>query len=151
MSKISIQVETPTLELFEEAKELAQAHYEEVEKRSEEHKFHFDPVLLQAIISQGMVVTVVARDEEGGMVGYFANMLSPDTFTNEVVAKEIGIYLTPEARGRGAVKELFFVMEEHLRVSGISLQLIMFKKGHNERVPARLGYEATEVVYQKIL
>lgn len=151
MSNLKVEIEEPTLELFLEAEALAKAHYEEVEKRSGEHEFYMDRELMAALIAGGAIATVTVRDEEDKLVGYFANLQSPDPFTREVVAKEIGIYLSPEVRGSGVIKRLFSVMEKYMKDEGIGVQLIMFKQGHKDTMPLRLGYEVTEVVYQKIL
>ena len=150
MSNISIQVEAPSLELFEEAMGLAKAHYEEVESKSDKLPFKFEPKVIETYISLGLLEVVTVR-VGGELLGYFANVIQPEVFSEHLKAQELGIYLHPSVRRAGVCKRLFEVMEDHLRSIGVELQLVMFKHGHNDKLPLRLGYEVTEVVYQKIL
>jgi GNAT superfamily N-acetyltransferase len=147
VSDIKIAEET-SIATFIEAYALAKAHYEEVEDKDID--FKFDLELMQKYLDLGLVYVITAR-KGGLLIGYFANFVGPDIFTSKIIAKELGIYLTPKYRGGRTFLRMLKAVEDEAKERGAYSQLIMFKKGHDSGLAPRLGYEHTETVYQKVM
>lgn len=143
-------VEDNRRETLEDLVELARAHYYEVEAKSETVPFNLNVDLLSQMVDLGILSVVVARDE-GVLVGYFANMISPDVITSKLISKELGIYLDPSYRGTGVFQEMMSLVEEIAKERGVYSQVLAFKEGHDHGIAEKLGYEKTETLYQKLL
>ena len=98
--------EDSSREVLEEALSLAEAHYYEVEEKSSSVPFTLDTNLLYEYVKLGLLYVVVARTYEGEMVGYFANLITPDPITSKPAGKEFGIYVKPEWRKGSVMKEM---------------------------------------------
>jgi GNAT superfamily N-acetyltransferase len=133
-----------------EALSLAEAHYYEVESKSDKVPFRLDVNLLGEYVKLGLLYVIVARDEEGAMIGYFANLISADPITSKPVGKELGIYVKPEWRNSNVMREMLRIVEEGARDRKAYCQLLAFKEGHDEGIAFKFGYEPTEITYQKV-
>lgn len=142
--------EESTLEVFHECLKMGESHYNEVESKSDRIPYNVDYDLAETLIDLGLVVIITARTE-GRLVGYFVSLISKDFFTSRREAKELGIYIAPEARGTSLFFRLMKETEKNLASKDVKSIYIMFKEGHDIGLGPRLGYEKTETVYQKIL
>lgn len=143
--------EDSSLETMKEALVLAEAHYYEVEEKSSSIPFRLDVGLLQEYVKLGLLYIVVARTHEGEMVGYFANLISPDPITSRPIGKEFGIYVKPDWRRSSVLREMLDLVEQGARDRQAYSQILAFKEGHDEGIAYKFGYEPTEIIYQKIL
>lgn len=129
---------------------LAEQHYYEVEGKSSTIPFALDIGMLIKCSEMGLLSLVVV--EKGGVVvGYMANLVSPDLMTSKLVAKELGIYLDPSVRGSKAFIIMMRYVEKAMRERGVTAQILAFKEGHDTGLAQRLGYSKTETIYQKLL
>lgn len=142
--------EENTLDAFLECLELGEQHYNEVEEKSDKLPYRVDKQMAVQLFNSGMIRVVTVR-LEGELVGYYGNIISPDIFNSKIAARELGIYIKPEHRGGRLFLRLYKYTEACMRERGISEMYVMFKHGHNEKLPLKLGYEPTEIMYQKIL
>lgn len=138
------------LEVAMECIELGINHYYEVEDKSSIIPYNVNWDICKALVEHGLVLIVTVRDEAGTLVGYMINLISEDFMTSQIEAKEIGIYLSPEARGGRTFLKLLGFTQSALLDRGVKTQYIMFKEGHDSGMAERLGYRKTETVYQKI-
>lgn len=138
-------------EVFKECLELGQRHYDEVEVKSNLIPYNVNYSLVKIMADHNLLCVVTARDEAGNLVGYLGNIIAEDFFTSKLEAKELGIYLSPEARGGRTFYKMLKLMEKLMVERGVSTQYLMFKEGHDSGFAERLGYVKTETVYQKIL
>lgn len=148
MSNIVVQEEN-TREAMEQALELARAHYYEVEEKSSKVAFKLDLNLLHEYMKLGLLYLIVAKDEDR-MIGYFANLISPDPITSLPVGKELGIYVDPAYRKTSVFSRMLEKVEEGAKARRAYSQLLMFKVGHDVGLAQKCGYEPTERVYQKV-
>lgn len=125
-------------------------HFSEVEKKSQSFLFELDLDILKLLLDNNQLVVVVALQDEV-LVGYYASVISKDLFTKEEIAKEVAIYVREDLRSSGICTELFRLVEKELISLGISVNYTGFKKDHNEEFPIKLGYEVSEIIYQKVL
>ena len=149
MSNYTVQEET-YYGVLQECMELAKAHYEEVEDKASSVPFNLDLNLIWEYCKMDLIYLVVARDETGEPIGYFANMISPDPITSKPIGKEFGIYVKPEWRGTNVFNEMLKKVEEGAQRRRAYSQLLMFKEGHDVGIAERKGYTPTERVYQKV-
>lgn len=148
MSNISVQEEN-TREAMEQALGLARAHYYEVEEKSSKVEFKLDINLLHEYMKLGLLYLITAREGEE-MIGYFANMVSPDPITSKPIGKEFGIYVDPAYRRSSVFSRMLEAVEEGAKARGAYSQLLMFKEGHDVGLAQKNGYGPTERVYQKV-
>lgn len=148
MSNTVVEEEN-TREAMEQALELARAHYYEVEDKADKVEFNLDLNLLSEYMKLGLLYLVTARDG-GEMVGYFANMISPDPITSLPIGKEFGIYVDPAYRKTSVFSRMLKTVEEGAKARRAYSQLLMFKEGHDVGLAQKNGYEPTERVYQKV-
>jgi len=141
--------EENTYQAMVEAYELAKAHYYEVEAKSDKIEFRLDLNLLDQYMKMGLLYLVLAR-KDGEVIGYFANLISPDAITSRPVAKEFGIYVKPEHRKSSVFTSMLERAEEGAKKRGAYSQLLMFKEGHDVGLAEKCGYEPTERIYQKV-
>lgn len=148
MSEVVVKEEN-TYEAMEQAFELARAHYYEVEEKSSKVGFNLDLELLHEYMKMGLLYLIVAKDGDK-MVGYFANMISPDPITSLPVGKELGIYVDPAYRKTSVFSRMLKAVEDGAKARRAYSQLLMFKEGHDVGLAQKNGYEPTERVYQKV-
>ncbi len=148
MSNIVVQEEN-TREAMEQALELARAHYYEVEEKASKVKFKLDLNLLHEYMKLGLLYLVTARDGDE-IVGYFANIISPDPITSLPMGKELGIYVKPEWRKTSVFARMLKAVEEGAKARKAYSQFLVFKEGHDVGIAQKCGYEPTERVYQKV-
>lgn len=148
MSEVVVQEEN-TRESIEQALELARAHYYEVEEKADKVPFNLDINLIYEYMKLNLLYLIVARDGEE-MVGYFANMISPDPITSLPIGKEFGIYVKPAYRKGSVFSRMLELVEEGGQARGAYSQLLMFKEGHDVGLAQKCGYDPTERVYQKV-
>jgi GNAT superfamily N-acetyltransferase len=141
--------EENTKQVMYEALELARAHYYEVEAKSDKVPFNLDVNLLNYYMEAGILYIVTARDQEK-LVGYFANMISPDPITSQPIGKELGIYVDPAYRNSSVFSQMCAEVEEGAKKRYAYSQLLAFKEGHDHGIAEKLGYEPTETIYQKV-
>lgn len=142
--------EENTYDVLLDAWQLARDHYYEVEEKSDTIPFNLDLGMMEKMLDAGILFIVTAR-VEGELIGYFANLVSPDVYTGKVVSKELGIYLKPEYRGSTAFPRMLQKAEQGAVDRGAYSQMLAFKKGHDFGLAQRLGYEETETIYHKIM
>lgn len=147
MAKIQVEY---SWETCLECIELGILHFNEVESKKDKIPYNVDKAMAKALFEADLLHIVTARDE-GKLVGYFLSLVSPDLLTSELSAKEIGIFLHPDYRGSTLFIRMVKHTEKTLASLGIRQMLIMFKEGHNDQLPEKIGFEKTETVYQKIL
>lgn len=143
--------EENTKAVLEEAKPLAEAHYYEVERKSDQVQFNLDTSLLHSYMKMGIFYVVTARLDNGELIGYFANLVSPDAITSKPVSREFGIYVKPEYRGTEVFNKMMEKVESCAKARHCYCQILAFKEGHNVGIAEKLGYEPTEQIYQKLL
>ncbi len=148
MSEVVVKEEN-TYEAMEQALELARAHYYEVEEKSSKVEFKLDLGLLHEYMKLGLLYLIVAKDGDR-MVGYFANLISPDPITSLPVGKELGVYVDPVYRSSSVFSRMLKKVEEGAKARRAYSQLLMFKEGHDVGLAQMCGYEPTERVYQKV-
>lgn len=142
--------EETSKEVFFECLRLGEQHYNEVEAKSDKVKYNLNYDMASALIDLGLVRVITAR-KDGNLVGYFGVLVTEDFFTSRLTAKELGIYVAPEARGTTCFFRMTKLVESILRDEGVVALELMFKAGHDRGIAERLGYEVTETVYQKFL
>lgn len=130
---------------------LAEQHYNEVESKAKLHPFNPKMDQLRQLQQMGMLCVVTAREENGNLIGYFLMALFDDLINGQRVAQELGIYVARKYRGGSTFVRMEKKMSNILMNRGFKEMRIMFKTGHNNDIPIRLGYEETERVYQKLL
>lgn len=138
------------VEVARECLELGRSHYYEVEKKSSVIPYNVNYDVVEALIEYDLVLIVTVRDEAENLVGYMINLISEDFLTSQIEAKELGIFLSPEARGGRTFLKLLGLSQSLLLDRGVKTQYIMFKEGYDSGMAERLGYVKTETVYQKI-
>lgn len=143
--------EENTRSVLEEAYPLAKAHYYEVEDKANSVKFNLDVNLMHEYVKMGILYIVTARTEEGELIGYFANLVTPDAITSRPVGKEFGIYVKPEYRKSSVFSQMLEKVEEGAKARKCYSQLLSFKEGHNPGIAEKSGYGPTEQIYQKLL
>lgn len=148
MSKVVVQEEN-NREALEQGLELARKHYYEVEDKATKIDFKLDINLLHEYMKLGLLYLVTARDGER-MIGYFANVISPDPITSLPIAKELGIYVEPAYRKSSVFPRMLKAVEEGAKARQAYSQLLMFKEGHDVGLAEKCGYEPTERIYQKV-
>lgn len=146
---IDIKEET-TLKAIKEGVALGVNHYNEVESKSGDIPYKPNMAMFKELLKQGMFVAVTAR-KDGEMIGYFLMLVTKDLLTGSPSAQELGIFVSEEYRGSSVFIRMEREMTKILKRRGLKEMRIMFKTGHNTDMPARLGYEETERVYQKFL
>ncbi len=153
MSNIQYKIQEETTQhAMRQCFELGKKHFEEVESKS--HLIAYNPNIktVQTVLDLGMISIITCRRiDNNELIGYFANLVTEDFFTSTKHAKEIGIYVKPEYRRLGIWNEMTKVAEDIAREKGAILQVVGFKKNHNEELPLENGYERTETIYQKYL
>lgn len=137
-------------EVFFECLRLGEQHYNEVESKSDKIKYNINYDMAATFIEHGLVRVVTAR-AAGKLVGYFGVVVTEDFFTSKTIAKELGIYLSPEVRGSSCFFRMTRAIEQLLEKEGVPLLVISFKGGHDNGLAQRLGYSLTETAYQKFL
>ena len=137
-------------ETLQEAMGLASAHYYEVEDKADKVPFMLDTSLLGQYLKADLLYIVTARDLQGTLVGYFANMISPDPITSLPIGKELGIYVDRAWRNTGVFREMLKAVEQGAEDRYAYSQLLVFKQGHDHGIALKCGYEPTEIVYQKV-
>ena len=143
--------EESNIEVFTECLMLGQKHYNEVEAKANLIPYNVNYDSMKLMAEYGLITVVTVRNEQGMLVGYMGNLVGEDFFTSQLEAKELGIYLAPEARGGRVFLKVIRLMEQLMRERGVVTQYIMFKEGHDAGFAERLGYLKTETVYQKLL
>ena len=143
-------MEETSYEAIKECVLLGRDHYNEVEEKANTIPYNINYSMLKAMTEAGLIVAVTVRDS-GRLVGYMANLVGEDFFNSRLEAKELGIYLAPEARGGRTFIQMMKKTEECMASRGVVTQYLMFKEGHDVGLAQRLGYEKTETVYQKHL
>ncbi len=143
--------EENTREVLEEAKPLAEAHYYEVEEKGDKVEFRLDTSLLYEYMKMGIFYVVTARTEAGELIGYFANLVSPDPITSRPIGREFGIYVKPEYRNSQVFTQMMEKVEEGAKARRCYSQILAFKEGHDVGLAQKLGYGPTEQLYQKVL
>lgn len=130
---------------------LGALHYDEVfEHKKDSVPKNFNWQFLKICLDNGLMHIVTAR-KEGELVGYFADLVSPDMFSSTFVAKELAIFVMKEHRGSKLFGRMLQFVEDLLIKNGVTSQVLAFQKGFNEELPLSFGYRPTEVVYEKIL
>lgn len=150
MAMYKVQEES-SIEVFTECLLLGQSHYEEVEEKSNQIPYKVNYDMMKVMAAHGLISVVTVRDSEGVLAGYMGNLVGEDFFTSQLEAKELGIYLKPEARGGRVFLKMIGLMEKLMVDRGVVTQYLMFKEGHDAGFAERLGYVKTETVYQKLL
>lgn len=104
------------------------------------------------LIAMGdMVLAVVARNEEGKMVGFTISLITYDIlFKHVLTSYSLFYYLLPEYRGGGNGTRLFEVTEEYYDEIGVERSFIP-RKLHidNQELFRKLEYMPVETTYTK--
>lgn len=148
MSNVVVKEEN-TYDSMVQMYELAKAHYYEVEEKAKVIEFKLDLSLLYEYMKMGLLYLVVAREGDE-VVGYFANMISPDPITSLPIGKELGIYVKPSHRKSSVFSQMLEKVEEGAKARRAYSQLLTFKDGHDVGIAGKNGYTPTEHVYQKV-
>lgn len=149
MSKIEVY-EDSSVETLHKCLDLARKHYYEVEAKSSSIPFDLNMEMVGTLSEMGLLRNVVAV-KGGEIVGYFANIISPCIYTSKFVAKELGIFLLPSARGGSTFYRMLKLTEDLAKEAGCYSQMLAFKKGHDIGLAERVGYTLTETTYEKLL
>lgn len=132
--------------------DLAKHHFVEVEVKHKEIPYKPNIKTFETVLNMGMISIITCRlKETNQLIGYFVNLISEDFFTSTLQAKEVGIYVKPEYRSQGILKEMTECAEGIAIARGAIIQILGFKKDHHEELPLQLGYDRTETIYQKVL
>ena len=149
MSKIEVY-EDSSVETLHKCLDLARKHYYEVEAKSSSIPFDLNMEMVGTLSELGLLRNVVAV-RDGVIVGYFANLINPCIYTSNFVAKALGIFLLPSARGGSTVYRVLKLTEGLAKEAGCYSQMLAFKKGHDFGLAERVGYTLTETIYEKLL
>jgi len=146
-----VQEET-TAKSLAECLRLGEMHYDEVfEHKKDIVPRNYNWQFLKICLDNGLIHIITARDEEEKLIGYFANLVSPDMLSSTFVAKELAIFVHPEYRKSGIFSDMIESMEKLCKVNGVTTQILAFQVGHNDQLPLQFGYRHTENVFEKIL
>lgn len=146
-----IQEET-NVKTLAECLRLGKMHYDEVyADKKDKVPRNYNWQFLNICLTNHLLHIVTARNDDGVMIGYFANLVSPDMFSTTFVAKELAIFVHPDYRGQGIFEQMLNDMEALLIKNGVTSQMLAFQKGHHEELPLSHGYKPREIVYEKIL
>lgn len=147
----NIQEET-NVKALSECLRLGRMHYSEVYADKEDKvPMNYNWQFLDLCLKNNLMHIITARDENGTLIGYFADLVSPDMLSSVFVAKDIAIFIHPDHRGRLLFKKMLKAMEELLIKNGVTTHYMAFQKGHSERLPLAYGYKPREIVYEKFL
>lgn len=124
---------------------LGKKHYKEVEEEFSHLPYQPNEKMIERLFEAGMLSIVVVFDGPI-LVGYVGNIISPDIFTDSLHAREVGMYVRPDYRGKGVFKALLEGSKSELTKLGVDSHFIVFKEGYEHTVPE--GYEKTETVYR---
>lgn len=131
---------------------LGQMHYEEIYAHKKDLvPRNYNWQFLKMCLDNGLMHIVTARDEDGKLVGHFANLISPDMFSSTFQAKDLAIFVHPDHRKAGVMTMLITEMERLLRINNVTSQVLAFQVGFNDQLPLKYGYRHTENVFEKIL
>lgn len=146
-----IQEET-NVKTLSECLRLGKMHYNEVyADKVDKVPMNYNWQFLNLCLENNLMHIITARDEDGNLIGYFADLVSPDMLSSVFVAKDIAIFIHPKHRGRTLFKEMLKAMETLLANNGVTTHVLAFQKGYSEKLPLAYGYQPREIVYEKIL
>lgn len=146
-----IQEET-NVKTLSECLRLGRMHYAEVyADKMDKVPMNYNWQFLSLCLENNLMHIITAREEDGTLIGYFADLVSPDMLSSVFVAKDIAIFIHPKHRGRTLFKKMLKAMEELLIKNGVTSHLLAFQKGHSERLPLAYGYKPVEIIYEKLL
>src|SRR5690606_36112377 len=92
--------------------ELGRQQFDEVVGDKEGATWDLDLSFAQLAFNAGLIHMLIAKDEEGSIVGYFANLINLDMFTKVYKARDIGIFAHPDHRRSGLFKQMLDEMEK---------------------------------------
>lgn len=137
---------------FQECVALGKQYYEEVESKSSFKPWNPKPEVLDQLMKLDAIKLITVRKgDSNDLVAFMGLLIVEDFMTSEFVSREICLYVKPEYRKTSAFLRLMKAAEEVSEVEGAKTLFMGFKVGHNEHLPEKMGYEPTEIIFQKFL
>ena len=139
----------PLMPAFQEAGPLFREHYEEIAWKQDKVKLDPD-VGKYAAYEKADVLRVFIARRDGILVGYAAYILSrPLHYKGIIAATNDVVFLSKSERGGAGVRLMKFA-EKELIAEGVQAISLHIKTWANwGKLAERMGYEHTEVIYQK--
>lgn len=140
-------------DVYPEAEELLQLHWEEVGVNKDHFKLAPMPEAYQAMSEAGILVVFTARNAMSRLVGYSVFIVTPSPHYRNNIFADNDIYFIHKDYRKGFVASNFFrFMEEQLQERGVDLMVVRTKI--NRRMDVffrRLNFKLTEEVFTKVL
>jgi GNAT superfamily N-acetyltransferase len=150
---ITFQVE-PFGNLIRDGQEIFKTHYEELALHKEAIPLGMDFDMYLDMEKMGVVHVLTARADEK-LVGYYIALIVKNHPHNKdagPAATTDMFYMLPSHRRGGAGAKLLVMAEKMLRDRGVKKATISTKvKFSNRELLEALGWEHTDVVFQKVL
>src|SRR5574337_2086391 len=122
MVMYNIQEET-NVKVMAECLRLGKLHYDEVfADKKDRVPRNYNWQFLNICLTNGLLHIITARNKQGELVGYFADLVSPDMFSSTFVAKELAIFVHPNHRKGGVFKDMLEYVESLLKKNGVTSQ-----------------------------
>ena len=152
-SRLTFQIE-PWANLVRDAQPLFKIHYEELALHKDKVPLGMDFQMYQDLENRGMLLVVTVRLSLM-VVGYYIAIIiknHPHNKTAGPVSTTDMFYVSPNYRRGGAGAKLLMFAENALRSRGVTKASLSTKlKFTNQVLLEALGWEATDLVFQKIL
>lgn len=148
---ITYQVES-VIESRNEFHELFEFHWEEIARHKDTIKLNPDYEAYQRL-EEAQVLRVVTARDEGKLVGYIANMVTPNLhYKDHLMATNDVLYLHPDYRRGGTFIRMLDYTEDYLAEIGVINFYIHMKVRHDfSQVLERRGYTEIERNFEKQL
>ena len=150
---IQFQVET-WADLERDGSEIFKVHYDELALHKEAMPMGLDSACYADLEKKHCLLVVTAR-RNGKLVGYYMGIVidhHPHNKDGGKVSTTDFFYILPEHRRGGAGVKLLIAATEELRKCGVKKATISTKlKFSNRELMESLGWEATDIVFQRIL
>lgn len=143
--------EESTDQCLDEVMILGKMQYEEMEARAKLFKYSGHADKIRPAMTMGLFRIISARNQDGVLVGYFINAVTPDILTDEIIAREAAIFVHPDHRGNKLLEKMCYCAEQDAISLGATQQQIAFKVGINDHLLLRYGYKPSEIVYEKLV
>ena len=131
------------IEKWDEFKPLFNDHFKVIYGREKEVSKEY----IEESYELGTLMFLTCRDN-GEPVGYYSVMCNPSFyFPDEIVGKELGIYVKDEYRGKQVASTMQEIMDMALKEIGVKEVFVSYP--YETKIPLRAGYKFKEVVYMR--
>ena len=146
-----------TLEKFkdyiDEIEPILKHHWKELARNQDRVPMDIDYSKYKLLDDMGLLHSVIARDEDGNVIGYFISFVQPHIhYASTTFAMNDVLYVKPDMRHTGLALKMFKWAEEDLKGLGVDVMTLHVK---SDKMFASLckefGAERTEIMYSKFI